>query len=80
MCHPSQASSTSATWHVRDAADALRADGTVDFPVDGEMQADTALVDDILEGTYDFAERSLAEEKAVGAEDRRQSQDPPEKG
>ena len=27
----------------------------VDFPVDGEMQADTAVVEDILEGTYDFS-------------------------
>ncbi|MDZ7688783.1 MAG: NADP-dependent malic enzyme [Halobacteriales archaeon] len=41
----------------RDAARKLREQG-VDFEVDGEMQADTALVDDILEGTYDFAELS----------------------
>ncbi|MFB6161145.1 MAG: phosphate acyltransferase, partial [Haloferacaceae archaeon] len=26
------------------------------FPVDGEMQADTAVVEDILHGTYDFAD------------------------
>lgn len=40
----------------RDAAALLQDDPEVDFPVDGEMQADTALVEDILEGTYDFAE------------------------
>ncbi|WP_338738222.1 NADP-dependent malic enzyme [Haloplanus salilacus] len=40
----------------RQAAEMLRKDVTVDFPVDGEMQADTAVVEDILEGTYDFAE------------------------
>ncbi|WP_411964196.1 NADP-dependent malic enzyme [Haloferax sp. YSMS24] len=40
----------------RDAAKLLQNDPEVDFPVDGEMQADTALVEDILEGTYDFAE------------------------
>jgi malate dehydrogenase (oxaloacetate-decarboxylating)(NADP+) len=38
------------------AADQLRADPAVDFQVDGEMQADTALVDDILDGTYGFTE------------------------
>ncbi|WEL26455.1 NADP-dependent malic enzyme [Haloferax volcanii] len=40
----------------RDAAALLQDNPEVDFPVDGEMQADTALVEDILEGTYDFAE------------------------
>ncbi|GAB6862606.1 NADP-dependent malic enzyme [Haloplanus litoreus] len=40
----------------RRAADLLREDPAVDFPVDGEMQADTAVMEDILEGTYDFAE------------------------
>ncbi|WP_396611895.1 NADP-dependent malic enzyme [Haloferax sp. S1W] len=40
----------------RDAAKLLQNDPEVDFPVDGEMQADTALVEDILEGTYDFTE------------------------
>ncbi|WP_306059855.1 NADP-dependent malic enzyme [Natronococcus wangiae] len=40
----------------RRAAERLRADPTVDFPVDGEMQADTAVVEDLLEGTYEFAE------------------------
>jgi malate dehydrogenase (oxaloacetate-decarboxylating)(NADP+) len=34
----------------------LRRDPDVDFPVDGEMQADTAVVEEILNGTYDFAE------------------------
>ncbi|MCO8268272.1 phosphate acyltransferase, partial [Haloferax sp. AB510] len=28
----------------------------VDFPVDGEMQADTALVEEMLTDSYDFAE------------------------
>ncbi|WP_435346102.1 NADP-dependent malic enzyme [Haloarchaeobius sp. HRN-SO-5] len=40
----------------RRAADMLRTDDSIDFPVDGEMQADTAVVQEILEGTYDFAE------------------------
>ncbi|MFB6124144.1 MAG: NADP-dependent malic enzyme [Haloferacaceae archaeon] len=40
----------------REAARRLREDPAVDFPVDGEMQADTAVVEDILEGTYDFSE------------------------
>ncbi|WP_281273063.1 phosphate acyltransferase, partial [Halalkalicoccus subterraneus] len=40
----------------REAARILRRDPDVDFPVDGEMQADTAVVEDILNGTYDFAE------------------------
>lgn len=40
----------------REAARMLRRDPDVDFPVDGEMQADTAVVEEILEGTYDFAE------------------------
>ncbi|MFB6136900.1 MAG: phosphate acyltransferase, partial [Halobacteriaceae archaeon] len=40
----------------RDAVELLRGDAAVDFPVDGEMQADTALVEDILKGTYEFAE------------------------
>jgi malate dehydrogenase (oxaloacetate-decarboxylating)(NADP+) len=41
---------------VREAAERLRSDAGVDFPVDGEMQADTALVEDILQGTYEFSE------------------------
>ena len=40
----------------RQAVDLLHADDGVDFPVDGEMQADTAVVDEILEGTYEFSE------------------------
>ncbi|MFW6003600.1 MAG: NADP-dependent malic enzyme [Halanaeroarchaeum sp.] len=44
------------TAKVSEAARALREDDDIDFPVDGEMQADTAIVEDILTGTYDFAE------------------------
>jgi len=44
------------TAKLRDAVDSLHSDPEVDFPVDGEMQADTALVEDILTGTYDFAQ------------------------
>ncbi|WP_436910485.1 NADP-dependent malic enzyme [Halosimplex marinum] len=40
----------------RNAAKRLREDPTVDFPVDGEMQADTAVVEDLLVGDYEFAE------------------------
>ena len=40
----------------RDAVGILHDDDGVDFPVDGEMQADTAVVDEILEGTYEFSE------------------------
>ncbi|MDJ1431529.1 NADP-dependent malic enzyme [Halostagnicola sp. A-GB9-2] len=40
----------------RKAAQQLQDDPAVDFPVDGEMQADTAVVEDILEGTYGFSE------------------------
>jgi malate dehydrogenase (oxaloacetate-decarboxylating)(NADP+) len=40
----------------RDAAASLRADPEADFPVDGEMQADTAVVEDILTDTYEFSE------------------------
>ena len=40
----------------REAADRLRSDPTVDFPVDGEMQADTAVVEDILTTDYAFTE------------------------
>jgi len=45
-----------ATGTVRRAANELRADPEVDFPVDGEMQADTAVVEDILTDTYSFSE------------------------
>ncbi|TYT62175.1 NADP-dependent malic enzyme [Natrialba swarupiae] len=40
----------------RRAAKMLQDDPAVDFPVDGEMQADTAVVEDILEGTYGFSD------------------------
>jgi malate dehydrogenase (oxaloacetate-decarboxylating)(NADP+) len=40
----------------REAARRLREDPDVDFPVDGEMQADTAVVEEILNGTYGFSE------------------------
>ncbi|MFC5135108.1 MULTISPECIES: NADP-dependent malic enzyme [Haloferacaceae] len=40
----------------REAVDLLHEDPEVDFPVDGEMQADTAVVDEILNGTYEFSE------------------------
>jgi len=39
----------------RKAAELLRADDATDFPVDGEMQADTAVMEDILTGTYEFS-------------------------
>jgi malate dehydrogenase (oxaloacetate-decarboxylating)(NADP+) len=44
------------TRKVRRAAELLHEDPEVDFPVDGEMQADTAVVDDILNGTYEFSQ------------------------
>ncbi len=40
----------------REAAAMLRDDPAVDFPVDGEMQADTALVEEMLTDTYEFSE------------------------
>ena len=40
----------------RRAARQLREDPDVDFPVDGEMQADTAVLEEALQGTYEFAE------------------------
>jgi malate dehydrogenase (oxaloacetate-decarboxylating)(NADP+) len=40
----------------RDAAKLLRQDPEVDFPVDGEMQADTAVVEEMLTGDYSFSE------------------------
>ncbi|GAB7011639.1 NADP-dependent malic enzyme [Halorubrum trueperi] len=40
----------------RDAAAMLREDPEIDFPVDGEMQADTALVEEMLTDTYEFSE------------------------
>jgi len=47
---------TEGTAKLRDAVGDLHDDPEVDFPVDGEMQADTAVVEDILNGTYDFAD------------------------
>jgi len=44
------------TRTVREAATALREDPAVDFPVDGEMQADTAVVEDALTDTYEFSD------------------------
>jgi len=49
---------TEGTRKVRRAARRLRSDPTVDFPVDGEMQADTAVVEEILADTYEFSELS----------------------
>jgi malate dehydrogenase (oxaloacetate-decarboxylating)(NADP+) len=40
----------------RRAAEALQSDPAADFQVDGEMQADTAVVEEILNGTYEFSE------------------------
>ena len=45
-----------ATATIRDAVSQLHDDSGVDFPVDGEMQADTAVVEDILTDTYEFAQ------------------------
>jgi Phosphotransacetylase len=47
---------TTGTQTPRHAVEMLHTDPKVDFPVDGEMQADTAVVEDILEGTYGFSE------------------------
>jgi malate dehydrogenase (oxaloacetate-decarboxylating)(NADP+) len=44
------------TAEIRAAVGRLHADDEVDFPVDGEMQADTAVVEEILSGTYPFAQ------------------------
>jgi len=44
------------TKKIRRAVSKLQNDDRVDFPVDGEMQADTAVVEDILTDTYDFSE------------------------
>ncbi|MFC7239740.1 NADP-dependent malic enzyme [Saliphagus sp. GCM10025317] len=40
----------------RHAVELLKADPAVDFPADGEMQADTAVVEDLLQGTYEFSD------------------------
>ncbi|KTG07757.1 NAD-binding malic protein [Haloprofundus marisrubri] len=44
------------TQKPREAARQLTADPSVDFPVDGEMQADTALVEEMLTETYEFSD------------------------
>ncbi|GAB6880432.1 NADP-dependent malic enzyme [Halorubrum gandharaense] len=44
------------TRQSREAVELLHEDPEVDFPVDGEMQADTAVVEDILNGTYEFSQ------------------------
>jgi len=44
------------TMKPRKAVDILHDDPEVGFPVDGEMQADTAVVEDILTGTYEFSD------------------------
>ncbi len=44
-----------ATATIRQAVAELHDDPSVDFAVDGEMQADTAVVEEILEGTYGFS-------------------------
>ncbi|WP_330632238.1 NADP-dependent malic enzyme [Halocatena halophila] len=47
---------TNGTEKPRTAAERLQNDPSVDFPVDGEMQADTAVVEEMLTGTYEFSE------------------------
>jgi malate dehydrogenase (oxaloacetate-decarboxylating)(NADP+) len=47
---------TEGTRRPREAARLLRERDDIDFPVDGEMQADTALVEEIMNGTYEFNE------------------------
>ena len=44
------------TYKPREAARRLREDPEVDFPVDGEMQADTAVVEEMLTDDYPFAD------------------------
>lgn len=44
------------TRRPRQAVQLLQEDPEVDFPVDGEMQADTAVVEEMLEGTYGFSQ------------------------
>ena len=41
---------------VRRAAQQLRSDPAVEFPVDGEMQADTAVLKERLAGSYEFSD------------------------
>lgn len=44
------------TRTIQNAVDNLTNDSKTKFPVDGEMQADTAVVDEMLNGEYDFAD------------------------
>ncbi|MEA1930679.1 MAG: NADP-dependent malic enzyme [Euryarchaeota archaeon] len=44
------------TAKIREAVDQLHGDPAIDFPVDGEMQADTAVVEEIIDDTYSFSE------------------------
>jgi malate dehydrogenase (oxaloacetate-decarboxylating)(NADP+) len=44
------------TAKVQESAQRLRADPDIGFPVDGEMQADTAVVEEMLTDTYEFSE------------------------
>ena len=44
------------TATIRDAVAQLHDDSGVDFPVDGEMQADTAVVEEIIDDTYEFSQ------------------------
>jgi malate dehydrogenase (oxaloacetate-decarboxylating)(NADP+) len=44
------------TYKPRTAARRLREDPTIDFPVDGEMQADTAVVEEMLTEDYPFSD------------------------
>ena len=44
------------TRTIQSAVSKLHNDAAVDFPVDGEMQADTAVVEEIITETYDFAQ------------------------
>jgi malate dehydrogenase (oxaloacetate-decarboxylating)(NADP+) len=44
------------TAKVQEAARQLRADHDIGFPVDGEMQADTAVVEEMLTDTYEFSD------------------------
>ncbi|MFC7068690.1 NADP-dependent malic enzyme [Halobaculum lipolyticum] len=46
---------TEGTRKPREAVATLHDDPDVDFPVDGEMQADTAVVEDLLADTYEFS-------------------------
>ncbi|MFW6320754.1 MAG: phosphate acyltransferase, partial [Halohasta sp.] len=43
------------TATIRQAVADLHDDASVEFPVDGEMQADTAVVEEIIDGTYGFS-------------------------